>query len=168
MKRLFYFVCVALAAITMTSCQGPQGPRGYDGRDGLVNFKIIDLDIAQKEWGYTNPTDDPRYQYNNNYYYADFDIPELTSNIYDNGVVKVYREFDSDTKYAMQQELPYVRSVEEYNETTQGYDIFYTETVDYIFGPGKITIMYRASDFLYEDNPGIVPVGMHFRVVLMW
>ena len=154
-------VAVALAcALLASSCRGPAGRDGLDGRDGLVNSKIIDLQINQNEWSYTDGKD-------NNYFFATISVPELTWNIYNNGIIKIYREYDTQTDKATQIELPYVRLNEtQIDENTWEY---FQETVDYEFTAGKITIFYTASDFGYEwKNTAFVPEAMHFRLIMMW
>ena len=83
----------------------------------------------------------------------------------------MYREFNTGTPEATQVELPHV-SHQEYWYNIEGdpnnYVGFYTETIDYQFGIGSLTIFYKASDFEYEVDEKIAPVGMHFRCVIMY
>lgn len=161
MKKILGILCVALMALSWTSCRGPQGE---PGRDGLVNSKVIDIQINQNEWAYSN-------QDNNNYFYGVISVPELTWNIYNYGMIKMYREYATGSDNASQVELPYVR-LNEYSYTVEGdantYWGFYTETVDYEFTAGQVTIFYTASDFDYELNETFVPEAMHFRLIMMW
>ena len=128
-----------------------------------MNTKVIDMEINQNEWSYSNVD-------NNNYFYASFNVPELTWDIYNYGIVKIYREYNNGTENASQVELPYVRlnevAVQVDESTTQW--VFYTETVDYEFTKGSVTFFYTASDFDYELNPAYVPDKMHFRMIMMW
>lgn len=154
-------LAVVLTAGLMSSCKGEPGRDGRDGRDGLVNYKVVDLQVNQNEWAYSN-TD------NNNYFYATFSVPELTWDIYNNGLVKVYREWDTNTESAVQMELPYIR-MHEYlaDEATSTWG-FYQEAVDYEFTQGKVNIFYTASDFDYEIDGTFIPETMHFRLIMMW
>ena len=158
MKKYLMFALVLCSAL-LVSCRGPQGE---PGRDGLVNSKVIDIQINQNEWQYSN-------QDNNNYFYGVINVPELTWNIYNNGIVKVYREYNTGTNNASQIELPYVK-LNEVAVTDNGNTqwVFYTETVDYEFTQGSVTIFYTASDFDYELNTTFVPEQMHFRLIMMW
>ncbi len=156
MKKMILFV---FAALTLASCIGPEGPQGPAGRDGFVNYKIIDLQINQNEWEY------PGYD-NNNFFVGSFAMPEITSHIYNNGLVQVYREYNTGTKDARQILLPQTRHNEV--QLSNGNWAFYTETVDYEYGVGTLSIFYTASDFDYELNQTFVPEPMHFRAVLMW
>lgn len=157
MKKL---LLLSLIALGMLSCIGPQGPQGPAGKDGFVNYKIIDLQVNQNEWGYSNMPD-------NNYFTALFDIPELTQHIYDNGLIQVYREYNTGTTDAVQQLLPMTRHKEYQIEGTGEWG-FFTETVDYEYGLGFLNIFYTASDFDYELDKTFVPESMHFRLVIMW
>ncbi len=155
MKKLLLFM---LAALTLVSCEGPQG---RPGQDGFVNFKIIDLQINQSEWTYSNVAD-------NNYYIATFDMPEITPYIYNNGVVQVYREYNTGSNNAIQTLLPQTRHNEYFDATANAWGTF-TETVDYEYGVEFMSIVYTASDFAYTDNPAnFRPDAMHFRVVIQW
>ncbi|MCQ2335309.1 MAG: hypothetical protein MJZ89_05670 [Paludibacteraceae bacterium] len=162
MKKLFTFLSVMLMALSFASCRGPQGPKGDPGRDGLVFYKVIDLDVTSNQWGYSD-------QDNNNYFFAKFNVPELTWDIYNNGIIKVYREYNTGSNNASQVELPFVRH-NEYLSNSNGQQFwgFYTETVDYEFTAGQVIIYYTASDFDYELDTSFVPEGMHFRLIMMW
>ncbi len=155
MKKTLLFLFATLALI---SCEGPMGP---PGRDGFVNFKVIDLQINQKEWTYSGLAD-------NNYYIATFDMPEITSHIYNSGIVQVYREYNTGTSNAIQTLLPQTRHNEYFDNVANAWGT-YTETVDYEYGVGFMSIVYTASDFAYTAAPAdFKPDAMHFRVVLQW
>ena len=160
MKRLIYGLLVVMAVV-FTGCQGPQGPPGRDGRDGLVNYYNIPLQINQNEWKYTDTG-------SNNFFYADFKMEEITWDIYEHGNVMVYREYDQGTDKATQTPLPYIRHNEYLADEATDTWGFYTETVDYEFTKGKLTIFYTASDFDYEIDQSFVPEQMNFRVFIMF
>ncbi len=153
MKKLFYLLAVTLV---LMSC-GPNEPR-------KLNRRIIDLEIDQKEWTYSDVA-------NNNYFTARFKMDEITKDVYDNATITVYREWNTGSSRATQMQLPYVRQVEEYVEDAENPDnsawVFFTETVDYEYGIGWMDFTYRVSDFLYEINY-YEPETMHFRVVILW
>ena len=158
MKRLIYFMLLAVTSLTLASCEGKPGRDGRDGRDGLVNYYNIPVQINQNEWSYTNAD-------NNNYFYAVISVPELTWDISEHGNMMVYREYDQGTNNAVQTPLPYSRHVE-YQDNGEWY--FYTESVDYEFTKGQVTIFYTASDFDYELNTNFVPEQMNFRIFIMF
>ncbi len=99
---------------------------------------------------------------------ATFNVPELTADIYDNGIIKVYREWGTGTKDATQAELPFTRYQEYLADELNNTWGFYSEHVDYDFLVGALNIYYTASDFDYELNESFMPEGMHFRVIMMW
>jgi len=145
MKKAFLLFLVAVLA---ASCDGPMGPPGRDGRDGQVNKKIIDIDVPSRQW---------RVDYDENgnrFYYAQFNMPEITKNVYDNGIVSVYHELNGN-----QIVLPYTRHNGEY-----GYN--WTRTIDVDFTIGSMTFYVTDSDF--ADVPAAWPETMFFRVVLIW
>ena len=88
----------------------------------------------------------------NRYYSASFNMPEITSTVYDWGNVNAYITFDQAL-----QVLPYVRHF----ENNEG--VMWTRTVDYEYLPGKLNIYVTNSDFFQTQ-----PETMKFRVVLIW
>ena len=157
MKRIIYGMVMVLAVV-LTSCKGEPG---RDGRDGLVNYYNIPIQINQNEWSYSGFD-------NNNYFFATISMPEITSEIYQHANVMVYREYDQGTKNAVQTPLPYTRHKEYLADEATNTWGFYTETVDYEFTVGKMTIFYTASDFDYEMDQAFVPEQMNFRVFIMY
>ena len=158
MKKVLLTLFVALALV---ACKGKDGIDGKDGKDGLVNVAVIDLEVKANGWQYANQNQD-------NYFMANFDMPEITNYIYDNGLVQVYREFGTNTANAIQQVLPCTRHHEWLDEVNNTWN-FYTETIDYEYGVGFLNIFYTASDFAYEtETTPTKPEDMHFRVQIMW
>ena len=93
----------------------------------------------------------------------------MTNDIYDNGIIKVYREYNTGTNNKSQVELPYTNFVE-YSETVNNETLwsFYQEHVYAEYAVGSVTIFYLASDFDYELDTSFVPEAMHFRMIMMW
>lgn len=152
MKRIIF--TAAILAVLFTSCEGPMGPAGPG-----TSWQVINLAVGADDWTYSNVA-------NNNYYYAVFDnIPELSSFVYDEGLVQCYIEFNAGTSTASQQLLPYVRHHEVYVESESQWAT-YTQTIDYEYGQGGLTLYVTNSDFVYDaiSTPG----AMNFRLVLMW
>ena len=133
---------------------GPQGPQGPAGPG--TNWTIFELDVDQ--WDYTNfaaPNN------NNNYFFAKFDVPALTSFIYSDGNVQVYL-----VENGSQHVLPFVRH--QYEIVDDKYN-FFTRTIDAHFGVGWVQIDLRDSDFEYEVDSSIPdPKAMKFRVVMTY
>ncbi len=148
MKKILLIFVVALLA---ASCKGPAGPAGPPGRDGDdgepgAYWRIMDFSI-------TNWT-----EVENEYFYAQFNFPELTNFIYNNGIVLPYIEFDG----AYQTPLPYTR----YRQTTLGGELYYwEELIDYEYTEGEITFYLTPSDF---DTAAEDPAPAKIRVVLLY
>lgn len=115
--------------------------------------------VEENQWAYSNVD-------NNNYFYATVDMPEITQSVFKTGLVKVYRVYDFNTSNATQIEMPYVRHKEYYSTEDDRWD-FYTETCDYEFNVGQMTICYTLSDFYYELDESFWPERMQFRCVIM-
>lgn len=92
-------------------------------------------------------------------------MPEITEDVFDFGLIKMYRVFDYDKPNAMQQEMPFTR-MKEFQKGTQWF--FYTEVVDYDITIGGITIYYTVSDFDYELDETFIPEAMQFRCLIMY
>ena len=160
MKRVLFLMLTALLLVACEGPQGPQGPKGDQGDPGVGTWKIIDLKVDK--WQYSNAA-------NNNYFYADFNVPELTEFIYDYGMVQCYIEYNSGTENRIQQLVPISRHREE--SVTEGGEtkwVFYTETIDYDYGIGNVRIYLTQSDFNYEIDTPWAPEPMLFRLVLLW
>lgn len=151
MKK-YLFLC--LSALCMISCCNK-----VEIQD--TNRIVLDLQINSSEWKYSGLD-------NNNYFVGNFDLPELTKGIYDNGTILVYRELDWDTRNPIQQILPYSRHHEYLANSSEQLWGFFTETVDFEYGIGFLNIFYTASDFDYEVDQTFVPETMHFRLVITW
>lgn len=158
--RKVSFILAALLCV-FVSCQkvGPQGPPGPMGPEGpAASFDIVMLEVPAKAWVYSGQTD-------NNYFCATVEVPELTEDAFDFGVISAYRTYNYDSNDASQIALPYVRLCEEVYDTETFY---YTETVDYEYGIGWVNIYYTVSDFIYEVDPTYAPVDMQFRLVIAY
>lgn len=154
-------VLLLVAALALVACEGPQGPKGDKGDPGVGSWKIIDLKVDT--WNYSNAA-------NNNYFYADFNVPELTAFIYDYGLAQCYIEYNSGTEQRTQQLLPMSRHKEEQIVNAGGEKqwVFYTETIDFDYGIGNVRIYLTQSDFNYEIDTKWEPDPMLFRLVLLW
>lgn len=130
-----------------------------------ATLKTIKIKVRAKEWLYTQQGNDD--QYNNNYFYAVVNMPEITENVFDYGEVKAYAVFNRNSPtYARKHLLPYVLHVEE--PTNTGDWLYFTETYDFIYGIGWAEFNFRTSDFAYEDNVNINPPAMEFDIVITY
>ena len=155
MKAKTLIIALAALSLSLVSCK-KEGPVYIN--ECNCSMESVLLNVKATDWAYS---DNP----NNNYFYATFDMPEITSSVFETGLVKMYRVYDFDSADAVQMEMPFSRYIEE--ETGDDDWAFYTESLDYEFGIGKITIFYTLSDFYYEIDLSMNPIAMQFRCVIM-
>lgn len=158
MKNILRISALALAlTVLLTSCE-----RTVVVEDpSLQKFETVLINVNGRDWQYSNIE-------NNNYYMATVNMPEITGPVFKEGLVKMYRVYNWGTNNASQVEMPFTRHNEECIDPIAGEWVFYTETVDYEFSPGIMSIFYTVSDFDYELNPSFVPENMTFRCVIMY
>lgn len=96
---------------------------------------------------------------------ATVNMPEITADVLKTGLVKMYRVFDFEMLSETQMEMPYIRH-NEYKDGANNW-CFYTETLDYEFTDGLVSVFFTRSDFMYEDDETINPIAMDFRCVIM-
>ena len=153
MKKILFFV---LMCCTLVSCD-------YEV-DG-ARLKTVRVKVDANEWFYTQQGNDDKF--NNNYFYAAVEMPEITEEVFDYGEVKAYAVFDRNSlTYARKHLLPYVLHVEE--PTNTGEWLYFTETYDFNYGIGCAEFNFRTSDFAYEDNVNINPPAMDFDIVITY
>ena len=160
MKKIANILFIVLSIALLSSCRGLPGRDGVDGIDGFGQIKNVVINVPQNAWQYSKAP-------NNNYFYATVDMPEITKDVFKEGLVKMYRCYALGSEGATKIELPYVRSIEEYIEADDDW-AFYTETVDYQYSQGTISIYYTLSDFIYELDESFVPEAMEFQCVIIY
>lgn len=135
MKKAFILLSIAIFAISCTT--------DFDD----TKIKTIELKVNSNEWVENVDKDGI-----NLYYSSTFNVPEITSRVYSEGIVNVYITYDNS-----QQILPFVR----HYENKEG--VLWTRTVDFDYSVGDIKIYVTNSDF-FKDTPET----MTFRVVLVY
>lgn len=113
------------------------------------NFKTLDLCVYADQWMFSQ---------DGGYYYCTFDVPELTSKIYNYGVVTCYREYNKGKNDAYQLPLP-----QTIHNVDAGNGALYTSTIDFSFAVGLVEIVLTNNDFRYS-----APEGMDFRLNMVW
>ena len=158
MKKILFLFGVTIALVACIS-----NPT-YIEQEGAT-LKTIQVIVKANEWSYTQQgTAD---QFNNNYFYAVVDMPEINKEVFNYGEVKAYAVFDRNSlTYARKHLLPYVLHMEE--STNTGEWLYFTETYDFTYGIGWAEFNFRTSDFAYEDNVGINPPAMEFDIVITY
>lgn len=158
MKNILRISVLALAlTVLLTSCERTvvvQDP-------SLQKFETVLINVSRNQWQYSNIE-------NNNYFMATVNMPEITGPVFKEGLVKMYRVYNWNTANASQVEMPFTSHSEECVDPVANEWIFYTETVDYEFSPGIMSIFYTVSDFDYEIDTSFVPESMTFRCVIMY
>lgn len=154
MKRILILLSLA-ASMMLSSCTKIIREEYREEIFVDPDISNIIINVRQSDWAYSDID-------NNNYFYANVKIPEINKDVLMGSLVKMYRVYDKN----VHAELPYVRPVE---YQIKGDDWgFYTETVDYEFGEGYVTIFYTVSDFEYEIDPSIIPDAMKFRLCILY
>ena len=146
-KILFFLIAVVFVA---TSCEGPMGPEGPAGPSGSLNRYVYDYEVRSVDWSAAVDNNDLFLHYQ-----CFFNETDLTSNIYNNGVLVAYLEVKEGDNY-VQKPLPYEIVIEDSNG-------MYTQTIDFDYSTGSIGFYVKNSKFI-EDKPGT----MLFRVVFLW
>ena len=165
MKKIFLAVLFCLPMFFLSSCRGLDGLDGLPGRDGrdgldgVATIRTVIVNVPQESWAYSDLK-------SNNYFSATVNVPEITEDAFDYGLIKTYRLFDYDKSTASQIEMPYIRLKEYFDNRVDDWN-FFTEEVDYEIGIGTITIFYTVSDFDYELDESFIPEDMQFRCVVM-
>ena len=145
MKKTILFAVLACMLVGFSSCSY------YSPTEVIYesNFKTLDLHVYSGQWTFSDA---------GGYYYCTFKVPELTSTIYNYGVVTCYREYNRGMNTTYQLPLPQtIHSVDE------GNGALYTTTIDYSFSVGIVEIVLTNNDFMY-----VVPEEMDFRLNMVW
>lgn len=130
--------------VVFSSCrrdpvEGPRGPQGPPGPPGAGGGIVSDIyTVRESDWIFEDPS-----------YFGDIEIPDLTEDIVNNGIVLVYLKVDDNT--FTQLPLTFYESDE------------YASTLEVISFPQLVSIVWTDSDLL----DGGTPPQMDFRVVFM-
>jgi hypothetical protein len=109
--------------------QGPTGPTGPAGQNGNANVIGSGKTFTVNNWQYSTT---------NNYYYASFSDPDITSDVVDGGIVEMFRLYTSNNHWA---NLP---------------DINGNTSIVFDFGLNAFTIYVQALDGSVPANPGSI------------
>ncbi|RMG54629.1 MAG: hypothetical protein D6722_28785 [Bacteroidetes bacterium] len=144
---------LALFASFFASCVGPRGPEGIpgrdgrdgqDGRDGNYNVLSIRYEVYASDWLASGTEGVPGY-----YLELEFDVPEITNDVAEDGVVLVYYRAQAGDPWIL---LPYT--------FISSDEPPFTEVLDFIYGPGFVNFKSQADDY------GATPYEGTFRVIV--
>ena len=149
MKKYVLISLLALVAMCFTACED-RGPR--------VQRESVYMTVEQDEWKWDKEAEQ---------FYAHFNVPEITANVYNYGNYCLYREYNTDTKDAYQVGLPQSLYLWENVQDTTGADvtIYYQQLVDYRVGVGFVEVQVTNSDYYYSS---VNPEKMVFHLQLMY
>ena len=114
-------------------------------------WQIVPVEIKGTDWETYESAEE-------GYHYASIDLPELTENIFDEGVVIAHYKFDNNSKTA----LPYVKTI----AGTDGLPYTEAYSCDFVLGnPSQATFYLEADDLgLYDGNPP----SASFQIILIY
>ena len=152
MKKRTYFAVMVCVLVGFSSCNYYPKETVYETVYETIyesNFKTLDLRVDANQWLFSQ---------DGGYYYCTFNVPELTSKIYNYGVVSCYREYNKGTNDAYQLPLP-----QTIHNVDAGNGALYTSTIDFSFAVGLVEIVLTNNDFKY-----VAPERMDFRLNMVW
>ena len=152
MEKRTLFVVLVCVLLGFSSCNYYPKETVYETVYETIyesNFKTLDLRVDANQWLFSQ---------DGGYYYCTFNVPELTSKIYNYGVVSCYREYNKGTNDAYQ--LPLPQSI---HNVDAGNGALYTSTIDFSFAVGLVEIVLTNNDFMYDT-----PESMDFRLNMVW
>ena len=166
MKNIVKLILAAAVLFSAASCTKEYYTVG-------VSNEIITLRVNSSEWGVAYDADE------NVYYKATFPVPQITSRVLQEAVVSVYRVYrddfgDVDSQCVLPSERHFqtyqfgvnpdgslFHKVDENNNWL--IDAKWTETIDYEFSDGSLTVYFTTNDFVIQT-----PDSMEFRVVITY
>ena len=149
MKKYVFISLLALVAMVFTGCHSEDAPQ---------HKKTVDLVAYSNSWTFDNGA---------NAFYCHFDVPEITSKVYNYGEFSVNREYNSGTPRAYQVALPETTYLQEEVDDGAGGTtmVYYQQHLDYAIGVGFVEVFCTISDFYYDD---FSPDAMLFRLQMTY
>lgn len=149
MKKNLFIGLITLVVMCLAGCNS-NAPQLY--------MKSIYLTINKDEWKF----DDKAKQF-----YAHFNLPEITADVFNYGNYSIHREYNTGTsdvyQVALPQSLYLSEQVQDTDSTT--VTVYYQQLVDYRIGPKFVEIQVTNSDFYYA---GYTPEAMLFHLQLTY
>jgi hypothetical protein len=133
-KLLLFFFLLSFSACTIHENPGPVGPPGPPGNANVISTEAIVLNT----WFYNT-------QYN--WYASDINVPEITDNIVNSGLVMVYQRIATGPNPV------WIPLPDTYANVTTNYDFY----------RGGLTVY----SFHVNNTTPIAPTGMVVRIVVI-
>lgn len=128
-------------------------------KEETINRKIFDCIARSNDWR-AAPTGGSYPDY----YYCDFEIPEINDFLYNNGTVVAYYEYYDGNNRQVQTALPCVTpNWGDINDPSTKW----TEITDYEYERGWFRIRV-VNDNFYYGNPPQNPGNRVYRLVIIW
>jgi len=176
MKKLFGILMIVF--LGLAACEGPMGPPGRDGKDGMrgekgadgtnaipTEWTILHFRIQLNQWQLAGDYDEI-----GSYYWCMFDVPEITKDIYDDGLIICSYLYVDSEGYDVQTILPYTEYFIDVdrlnNEFPFAMHLSYNVTPTSGRNSGTIEFRVTFSDFLtWEKSP---PQICNFKLTLVY
>ena len=149
MKKYVFISLLALVAMVFTGCY----------TNDPLHKKTVDLVVKSRDW---------RWDSSGQRFFCEFEVPELTSKVYNYGEVSLNREYNSGKENMYQVSLPETTFMTEEVDDGNGSTsiVYYTQLVDYIYGPEFVAVYYTVNDYYYSDD--FLPEAMVFRLQMTY
>ncbi|GHT78142.1 hypothetical protein FACS189464_1070 [Bacteroidia bacterium] len=141
MKRIL-IILLTVAAV-FTACEGPAGKDGRNGRDGsdaYLEWTTTKVTIARNAWELIGEPDEI-----GSYYRCLFEFPALTEDIYEEGIIICYYEYQDELGDWVLSPLPY--SVYDMYKNDRNQEVQVSINYSYTVSPGYIEFRLAYSDF---------------------
>jgi hypothetical protein len=171
MKKIFGWMILTVMLVS-SACTGKVGPPGKDGEPTL--WKIIDFTVKRNDWEHIVPVDNGDLNQIGSYFYYVFDVPEITEDIYEDGLIVCYYRYLDEFGDNVQSILTYtyydIDVVEVEGEDDDGeyvyYEFPYCVQYSYDVMPGSIAFKIVFSDFFTDEKKP--PLTCSFRLHLLY
>jgi hypothetical protein len=159
MKRKLMYASLAIMGLFLGVACSTDNSLTHDDVQGMIDqslndqWKIVNITVAKSDWIWND---------NKSQWEAVKSLPELTSNIYEEGAQLAYLFLGTQGSDEVQKLLPYVETWSDVNGNS------FTETIscDYQLGnPSTVAFFIKESD-LYKDPDA--PQNYAFRIVLLY
>jgi len=156
----YKLLILPLVALMLTSCYKEYVTKQYVTEQTIVqgmDMDLMDFHVDSDKWLPWNVTYGVPGE---GYFEAILDVPQITKEVVEQGVVHVYRVYNKD-----EEDIPLVFTPLPQTRTEKTEDglHYYTTVVDYEWQEGYVSIFVTAIDLIVGDNP----CDMDFRVAVM-